>query len=307
VTTDPSDVEGTPMTATEPTDLTPDPGWLWPNVLPAAGLLTIVGPAGVGKSLLAADLAAHVTTGSPWPDGSPSPAGNVLLCSGAAADDVIRARLAAAGADPARVHAMVRDPNGRFDDLHWWAYVGAHDQPDVDPLLAIADRPHTLREAHHLEIAAGRRAAVATSATSLLGECEAAVEWTVAEVPGSDVRTVTAAWGPWLPYHRLPLPPPAFRIVFGPEGPRIRWAPAWPDRPRLTDPVAARLFQAIADAGPGGLSLPAQRKPFRCTPSEFVTAARRLLIAEGLIVRVCAAPSGQLIGHRSTVPARAVQ
>ena len=61
------------------------------------------------------DVAARVTTGTAWPDGSIGLSGDVLLLS--AEDDLadtIAPRLAAAGADSDRVHALtaLRSPNG---------------------------------------------------------------------------------------------------------------------------------------------------------------------------------------------------
>ena len=81
--------------------------WLWPGRLPAGKLVVLDGDPAVGKSTVSVTLTAHVTTGEDWPDGSPCPAGNVLVLS--AEDglaDTIRPRLDAAGADPSRVHAL---------------------------------------------------------------------------------------------------------------------------------------------------------------------------------------------------------
>src|SRR5947209_471581 len=54
--------------------------WLWPGH-PAAGKLALLdGEPGQGKSLLTLDLAARLSTGSPWPDGQPAPGpANVVL------------------------------------------------------------------------------------------------------------------------------------------------------------------------------------------------------------------------------------
>jgi len=89
-------------------DVTPERvRWLWPGRLPLGKLVVLDGDPGVGKSALTLDWAARVSTGSPWPDRAPCPQGDVLLLS--AEDglaDTIRPRLDAAGADPARVHAL---------------------------------------------------------------------------------------------------------------------------------------------------------------------------------------------------------
>lgn len=79
--------------------------WLWPGFLPA-GMLTIIGGApGCGKTTIALSLAAIVTRGSTWPDGSRcTKAGDVMIWSGEDGHAVTAARLHAAGADMARVH-----------------------------------------------------------------------------------------------------------------------------------------------------------------------------------------------------------
>ena len=80
--------------------------WLWPEIVPVGCLTLLLGEPGIGKSLLAADLAARVTRGLPWPakPDSAAPQGSVLLLT--PQDDgprTIRPRLLAAGADLGRV------------------------------------------------------------------------------------------------------------------------------------------------------------------------------------------------------------
>jgi putative DNA primase/helicase len=77
--------------------------WLWPGRIPRGKLVTLDGDPGVGKSSLTLTIAAKVTTGSPFPDGSRPERGDVILLS--AEDDIgdtIRPRLEAAGADLTR-------------------------------------------------------------------------------------------------------------------------------------------------------------------------------------------------------------
>ncbi len=81
--------------------------WLWPGRLPLGKLVVLDGDPGVGKSTLALDIAARLSTGRGWPDGGTCPPGGVLILS--AEDglaDTIRPRLDAAGGDPTRVHAL---------------------------------------------------------------------------------------------------------------------------------------------------------------------------------------------------------
>jgi RecA-family ATPase len=81
--------------------------WVWPARVPVGKLTVLDGDPGVTKSTLAVEMAAHVSTGRPWPDRQPCPQGDVLVLS--AEDglaDTIRPRLDAAGGDPSRVHAL---------------------------------------------------------------------------------------------------------------------------------------------------------------------------------------------------------
>lgn len=81
--------------------------WLWPGRLPLGKLVILDGDPSLGKSTLALDFAARVSTGTPWPDDAANTLGDALILS--AEDglaDTIRPRLDAAGADPGRVHAL---------------------------------------------------------------------------------------------------------------------------------------------------------------------------------------------------------
>lgn len=81
--------------------------WGWRPRLPVGKLVVLDGDPAVGKSTLAVCLAAHYSTGRPWPDGADCPAGDVLILS--AEDgiaDTIRPRLDASGGDASRVHCL---------------------------------------------------------------------------------------------------------------------------------------------------------------------------------------------------------
>jgi len=92
--------------------------WLWKSRIALGKLTIIAGDPGLGKSMLSASLAAHVTTGKEWPDGAACEnVGDVVLVS--AEDDpadTLRPRLDAAGADVSRVHLLdcveVQDKDG---------------------------------------------------------------------------------------------------------------------------------------------------------------------------------------------------
>lgn len=78
--------------------------WLWNGRFAAGRITMIVGMPGCGKSFVTCDMAARVSTGSPWPDGSPCERGNVLFIT--AEDDpgdTIRPRLDAHGAETKRI------------------------------------------------------------------------------------------------------------------------------------------------------------------------------------------------------------
>jgi putative DNA primase/helicase len=101
-------------------DIAPKPlRWLWPGRIPLGKLTLFAGDPGLGKSFVTLDVAARVTRGDGWPDGTPAScgAGSVIVLS--AEDDpsdTIRPRLEAAGANLNRVHTLqaVRreKPNG---------------------------------------------------------------------------------------------------------------------------------------------------------------------------------------------------
>ncbi|HET8598129.1 MAG TPA: AAA family ATPase [Castellaniella sp.] len=88
-------------------DITPRPiAWLWPSWLPKGKLTVLAGAAGDGKTTITLKVAATVSRGDTWPDGtSQAPIGNVVIWSGEDdAADVLVPRLQAMGADLSRIH-----------------------------------------------------------------------------------------------------------------------------------------------------------------------------------------------------------
>lgn len=95
-------------------DIPPEPvAWLWGGWL-AAGKMHILGGApGTGKTTLAMALAATVTTGGRWPDGTRCEAGNVLIWSGEDDPaDTLVPRLALSGAELSRVYFVTEVADG---------------------------------------------------------------------------------------------------------------------------------------------------------------------------------------------------
>jgi hypothetical protein len=98
-------------------DITPEKiEWLWPGTIASGRVTGLVGYPGLGKSQVAMDLAATVSSGHGWPGGITNErAGDVIVL--AAEDDpadTIVPRLMAAGADRSHVHIVkaVKDGAG---------------------------------------------------------------------------------------------------------------------------------------------------------------------------------------------------
>jgi putative DNA primase/helicase len=87
-------------------DLTPKPvDWLWPGWM-AAGKFHILGGApGTGKTTISIALAATVTVGGTWPDGTKAEQGNVIIWTGEDDPaDTLVPRMIAGGGDPSKVY-----------------------------------------------------------------------------------------------------------------------------------------------------------------------------------------------------------
>jgi putative DNA primase/helicase len=91
--------------------------WLWPGRIARGKVTVIAGHPGLGKSQVALDIAAIVTTDGRWPvDGGRAERGSVIIMSAEDdPEDTIRPRLEAAGADLTICHVIgcVRDQDNR--------------------------------------------------------------------------------------------------------------------------------------------------------------------------------------------------
>jgi putative DNA primase/helicase len=130
--------------------------WIWPGWLPAGKLTILAGAAGTGKTTLALALAAVLTAGGRWPDGTHSKnRGNVLIWSSEdVADDTLVPRLIASGADLTRCHfiegiaqngeSMPFDPSQDIPELHRAAEaMGGVSLLLIDPIVsAVAGDMH---------------------------------------------------------------------------------------------------------------------------------------------------------------------
>jgi len=86
--------------------------WLWRSWLPKGKLTILAGQAGTGKTNLALQIAATVSRGGQWPDGTKAPVGNILIWSGEDDHaDVIVPRLQAMGADLAAIYLVQASVN----------------------------------------------------------------------------------------------------------------------------------------------------------------------------------------------------
>lgn len=87
-------------------DLNPVPvAWLWKFWLALKKLHILAGAPGQGKTTIAMAMAATITIGGRWPDGTRCDVGNVVILSGEDdPEDTLLPRLIAAGADRSRVY-----------------------------------------------------------------------------------------------------------------------------------------------------------------------------------------------------------
>jgi putative DNA primase/helicase len=159
--------------------------WLWPDRIAANKVTMLVGDPGVGKSLVALDIAARVSTGRPWPGESTAtglrePGGVLLLSELDDLDDTLRPRLEALDADMRRIvllREFVRVSTGKYEVVSFsiggqlkmieQAIERVRDcrLVIIDPISAYVDSQYTRRDLNLLlqelmELAVGNNLAV---------------------------------------------------------------------------------------------------------------------------------------------------
>ena len=112
--------------------------WLWQDRIPLAALTLLEGDPGIGKSLLALDLAARVSSGRSMPDDTPGKEGRVVLV--APHDSATRSiipRLRAAGGDPFQVFLLttVLDVDPKNGQLFYHPFSLLHDEHLLDKII----------------------------------------------------------------------------------------------------------------------------------------------------------------------------
>ncbi len=90
--------------------------WLWESRIPLGKLVTFAGVGGLGKTFVLCDIAARLTTGTAWPDGSANTlTGQVIFISGEDdLEDTIVPRLIECGADLERIVFLTTKAQTKF-------------------------------------------------------------------------------------------------------------------------------------------------------------------------------------------------
>ena len=200
--------------------------WLWPGRLARGKLAIVDGDPGLGKSLITLDLAARLTSGLPYPDGSPSETASVVIvnCEDGVAD-TIRPRLEGLGAnlnlvqvlhgptvkgqemlpsfprDLARLEQALRrtsaalviiDPIMAFLDDYICSSNDQSVRQALAPLAALAERcDAAVLLVRHLNKVGGAKAVYRGGGSiGIIGACRSA--WLIARHPSDDRQRVMA-------------------------------------------------------------------------------------------------------------------
>jgi putative DNA primase/helicase len=106
--------------------------WLWRGWLASGKLHILAGAPGTGKTTIALALAAAITSGGRFPDGTPAPKGKMFIWSGEDnIEDTLAPRLIASGADM----SMVRFVTGARDGEGSRAFDPARDIPALRDII----------------------------------------------------------------------------------------------------------------------------------------------------------------------------
>lgn len=120
-------------------EVMPEPvKWLWYGWLAEGKLHLIAGQAGTGKTTVALHLAAIITSGGNWPDGTTAECGDVVIWS--AEDDIedtIAPRMISAGAVMDRVHFV----RGKRERKSTCAFDLARDMPALNLAVTKIQQP----------------------------------------------------------------------------------------------------------------------------------------------------------------------
>lgn len=117
--------------------------WLWPNWLPIGMLTLLAARPGLGKSMLALDLAGRIIAGEPWPDGAPqaAPGAPCIYVDGENIPEVHNERAAAWNLDRDQLYMLLPDEEDVLVDLSSSKYQELLSQMvyRLEPALVIID------------------------------------------------------------------------------------------------------------------------------------------------------------------------
>jgi hypothetical protein len=151
--------------------------WLWPGRLALGKLALLDGDPGLGKSLVALDLCARLSTGRPLPDDAPGPGPcNALVLNGEdGTEDTLRPRLQALGADLERVFVLARDEAAAGLSLPGHLDVLAQALRQTQARLVVVDPIMAFLDAKVISVSDQGIRRLLTPLARLAQECQAAV------------------------------------------------------------------------------------------------------------------------------------